>query len=164
MLLLWCFFHRLLSSIKPALVKKINRLPTPIAGLVSPSCFLFPSFTLPPSRFQQLFLIRLKRFTVSVVIGWSSEVELYNLCVCDAMIWEKSKKKKKKSVIMSFTFRIVLSCWVWDKKNFVTRSGNCKPNPPDVHHAAHFCPDCPVNRQTQAHLQKPSHDSICKIK
>lgn len=27
---------RLLSSIKPSLVKKINRLPTPIAGLVSP--------------------------------------------------------------------------------------------------------------------------------
>uniref|UniRef100_A0A668AJX8 Calponin-homology (CH) domain-containing protein n=1 Tax=Myripristis murdjan TaxID=586833 RepID=A0A668AJX8_9TELE len=27
----------LLSSIKPGLVKKINRLPTPIAGLVSPA-------------------------------------------------------------------------------------------------------------------------------
>lgn len=30
-----CFLDRLLSSIKPGLVKKINRLPTPIAGLVS---------------------------------------------------------------------------------------------------------------------------------
>lgn len=37
----FCVFLRLLSSIKPGLVKKINRLPTPIAGLVRfvTSCF-----------------------------------------------------------------------------------------------------------------------------
>ena len=34
--LTFCLFHdRLLNAIKPGLVKKINRLPTPIAGLVS---------------------------------------------------------------------------------------------------------------------------------
>lgn len=33
--ILWVLFSRLLNSIKPGLVRKINRLPTPIAGLVS---------------------------------------------------------------------------------------------------------------------------------
>lgn len=40
------FVARLLSSIKPGLVKKINRLPTPIAGLVSPILSLSYSFPL----------------------------------------------------------------------------------------------------------------------
>lgn len=40
---------RLLSSIKPGLVKKINRLPTPIAGLVSPhSSFRLQFAAFPP--------------------------------------------------------------------------------------------------------------------
>uniref|UniRef100_A0A3B4EU09 Calponin-homology (CH) domain-containing protein n=1 Tax=Pundamilia nyererei TaxID=303518 RepID=A0A3B4EU09_9CICH len=39
-LLFYASFVRLLSSIRPGLVKKINRLPTPIAGLDNLSVFL----------------------------------------------------------------------------------------------------------------------------
>ncbi len=47
-------FVRLLSSIKPGLVKKINRLPTPIAGLVSPLplLILYTKFTTFPPKLK----------------------------------------------------------------------------------------------------------------
>ncbi len=38
---LMCLSLRLLNTIRPSLMKKINRLPTPVAALVSVSTYLF---------------------------------------------------------------------------------------------------------------------------
>lgn len=48
---------RLLSSIKPGLVKKINRLPTPIAGLVGHwPCFTIYNWSLKDLNFELLYV------------------------------------------------------------------------------------------------------------
>lgn len=69
-----CFFFpsvpfvRLLSSIKPGLVKKINRLPTPVAGLVS---------HLPLYFNQNLGLPLLLSFVVTVLYVYASSSAFY---------------------------------------------------------------------------------------
>lgn len=149
---------RLLSSIKPALVKKINRLPTPIAGLVSPPWHRFPLICalLPVLRTSHLYLplssISLFHLHYSCHSSWVG-VKLMTVWVRYHLVFIIVQQSGLCRTCQSWSYTISLFMFQRSKKKKERKASS------RVSHVTPFCPaefgiSYLEEKKTQHHLKQ----------